>query len=68
MNFSEYRDIVKDLKVGKTLPDSVYIHESAFSELPIDLASLVLETADHFKIKDGNWNILKFYKKDFKIT
>jgi len=68
MNFSEYRDIVKDLKVGKTLPDSVYIHESAFSELPIDLASLVLETADYFKIKDDSWNILKFYKKDFKIT
>ncbi len=68
MDFSKYRDIIKELKMGKSLPDSIYVHESSFGELPENLASLVLQTADHFKIKDGSWNIIKFYKKDFKIT
>ena len=68
MDFSEYRDIIKGLNIGKKLPDSIYIHESVFGELPEDLTSLVLKTADTFKVKDKNWNIIKFYKKDFKIT
>jgi len=68
MKFSEYRDIIKELKIGKKLPDSIYVHESSFGELPENLSSLVLQAADQFKIKDGSWNIIKFYKKDFKIT
>ncbi|CAA6825853.1 MAG: FIG01200972: hypothetical protein [uncultured Thiotrichaceae bacterium] len=68
MEFSEYRDIVKGLKIGKKLPDSIYVHESRLSELPENLAKLALNTSDQFKIKKNSWNILKFYKKDFKIA
>jgi len=68
MNFIEYRDLIKSLDIGKKLPDSIYIHESAFSSLPEKLAALTLNTLDQHKIKDKNWNILKFYKKDFKIA
>lgn len=68
MEFSEYRDIVKGLKFGKKLPDSIYVHESILSELPKDLASLALKTSDQFNIRKNSWNIIKFYKKDFKIA
>ncbi len=68
MEFSSYRDIIKTLEIGKNLPDSIYVHESSFGSIPETLATLVLVTADQFKIKDGSWNIVKFYKKDFKIT
>ena len=68
MDFSEYRDIIKKLEMGKSLPDSVYIHESTFGKLPKNLSTLVIEASDQFKIKDNSWNIIKFYKRDFKIT
>ena len=68
MEFSEYRDIVKGLKIGKKLPDSIYVHESSLSALPENLAELALNTSTHFKIKKNSWNIIKFYKKDYKIA
>jgi len=68
MEFTEYRDIIKKLDIGKKLPDSVYVHESALGHIPCNLASLVLETIDQFQIQEDSWNIIKFYKKDYKIT
>lgn len=68
MNFTEYRELVINLQVGKKLPDSIYIHESVLSDIPNELASLVLNTIDLFDIDESSWNILKFYKKDYKIA
>ena len=68
MEFSEYRDVVRNLETGKKLPDSVYVHESAFGQLPLELATLALESIDNYKIRDRSWNIIKFYKKDFKLA
>lgn len=68
MEFPTYRDQVSQLKVGKNLPDSVYIHESCFGELPEQLAVLALNTIDQFKIRNNSWNIIKFFKRDFKIA
>jgi len=68
MDFIEYRDIIKKLDIGKKLPDSIYIHESAFSSLPDKLSSLTLSTVDQFGIQENSWNIVKFYRKDYKIA
>ncbi len=68
MEFPEYRDIVRNLEIGKKLPDSIYVHESAFGSLPVKLATLALELVDQFRIRDNSWNIIKFYKKDFKLA
>ena len=68
MDFIKYSGLIKQLQIGKNLPDSVYIHESALSTLPEILSALVLKTASQFDISDNSWNIIKFYKKDFKIT
>ena len=68
MEFLEYRDTVRKIKIGKQLPDSTYIHKSAFSALPKSLTKLTLDISNQFKIKDSSWNIIKFYKKDFKIA
>jgi DNA phosphorothioation-associated putative methyltransferase len=68
MDFEEYRNIVKNIALGKKLPDSIYIHESAIFHLPEALVSLVIKSADQFGLDDDSWNILKFYRKDFKIA
>ena len=68
MEFEYYREIVRNLNIGKKLPDSIYIHESAITQLPIELANLAIETADKLDLDEDSWNILKFFKKDFKIA
>ncbi len=68
MDFLTYRDIIKDLSIGKRLPDSVYLHKSALKHLPEALQLLVSGTANQFNISERNWSIIKFYKKDYKIT
>ncbi len=68
MEFENYREIIKSLKIGKNLPDSIYIHESTITKLPLELADLVLLTADNYNLYEGSWNILKFFKRDFKIA
>ena len=68
IDYTDYRKLVSSLTIGKKLPDSVYVHESALDHIPGNLASLVLETIDQFQIADDSWNIIKFYKKDYKIT
>ncbi len=68
MIFTEYREAVMSINVGKKLPDSIYVHESAFSNLPEELASLTLSIIDQFSIKASSWNIVKYYRKDYKIA
>jgi DNA phosphorothioation-associated putative methyltransferase len=68
MDFGDYRDIIKKLKIGKRLPDSIYVHESSYQLLPKKLSSLVSSTCEQFSIVKGSWNIVKFYKKDYKIA
>ncbi len=68
MDFTEYRNLIKKLDIGKKLPGSIYIHESALSNLPNTLANLILQTLDRHSINENSWNIIKFYRNDFKIT
>ena len=68
MDFPNYKQLVQSIKIGKKLPDSVYVHESALQYISEALQSLTLKIADALKIQDDEWNIIKFNKKDFKIT
>lgn len=68
MDYPEYRELTKQIPIGKNLPDSIYIHESCFGQIPEKLAVLALETIDQYKIRNNSWNIIKFFKRDFKIA
>ncbi|HFC93287.1 MAG TPA: DNA phosphorothioation-associated putative methyltransferase [Leucothrix mucor] len=68
MDFLTYSDIIKNLSIGKKLPDSVYIHKSAVDNLPETLVALISSTAKQFDISNNDWSIIKLYKKDYKIT
>ena len=68
MNFERYKEIVSSVSLGKQLPDSTYIHNSALSELPSELSSVLEKIAAALKIPVTDWNILKLYKRDFKIA
>lgn len=68
MDFTSYQDHVKGIAIGKHLPAAIYIHQSALEHLPEELSSLVLKVAKALKININQWQLLKLYKRDFKIT
>jgi len=68
MEFHDYKTIVNKITIGKKLPDSYYVHESAIKYLPSKLTEYLFIIIDSFKIDDDLWNIIKFNRRDFKMT
>ena len=68
MNFKEYKDLVAQIKIGKVLPDSIYVHITSLSDVPEKLARTTIKIADALSIADDAWNIIKFNKRDFKLS
>lgn len=68
MNYEKYKGFIGSVSVGKQLPDSVYVHKSAVSEIPEELALVLDKIAATLKIPSTEWNILKLYKRDFKVA
>lgn len=68
MDFVEYRKLVGQLKIGKKLPDAIYLHESAMAAVPHELHAYLFRIIEDFKLSSAPWNIVKFFKKDFKIS
>lgn len=68
MNFIQYRDLIKSVKHGKMLPTAIYLHHSAIDDvLPEVLLQLIRRSMTELKLT-SSWNLLKLYKRDFKIT
>jgi len=68
MEFREFKEFVKKIPVGKQLPDAVYIHESALDVIPEELVTHLAQAISELKLGDKDWNVLKFFKRDHKIT
>ena len=68
LDFQQFKSLIKQIVVGKQLPDSVYTHESAFNSIPETLQVIIRYVAKALKIKDEEWHLIKFYKRDFKIA
>ena len=68
MKFLDYKSLVGKIELGKKLPDSIYLHNSSLSTLPPELVAITLKIAGLLKIPDSAWNIVKYYKRDFKIS
>jgi len=68
MDYDKYKSLVAKMPLGKSLPDAIYVHESAVTYLPIELQNLISNVASALKIDRNEWNLLKFFKRDFKLT
>jgi len=66
-DFNNFRQSVDTIKLGKVLPDAIYIHESALGETSATIQELIDDLAEEFA-PDHSWNVVKFYRKDFKIS
>lgn len=65
--FEQFNTLVKQIEIGKKLPDAIYTHKSAISTYPIALQQLINTIAINLKL-DIEWNIVKLYRRDFKLT
>jgi DNA phosphorothioation-associated putative methyltransferase len=68
MNAEQFEELVKSLDVGKKLPDSIYFHKEAFSDIPEALSKFIKIVAKALKIEDDNWNLVKVFRKDFRLS
>ncbi len=68
LDFQQFKQYVSQINIGKQLPDAVYTHESAILELPSELQVLLSKICKALQIKESEWNLVKFYKRDFKIA
>jgi len=68
MDFHQYRESIKQIPIGKQLPDAVYIHDSALDQLPKSLGAHLAKMLFELNLEDEEWNILKFWKRDHKVT
>lgn len=68
MDFTTFQELVKTIKLGKQLPEAIYIHKCALGELPEKLQSLINSVTKALKISDNQWQLLKLYRRDFKLS
>ena len=68
MDFTTYKTLVKQLSLGKQLPDAVYIHRSVLEHLPTPLTTLLVDTIETYELKDFEYQVIKLAKKNFKLS
>lgn len=68
MEFRDYKEMVKTISVGKQLPDAVYVHTSALDTVALELAAHVARAVAALELDQKEWNIVKFFKRDHKVT
>lgn len=68
MDAQQYAGLVKQIKIGKRLPDAIYFHKDAFEDIPAVLAKVINNIAKALKIDDADWNLVKVFKNDFRVS
>lgn len=68
MNAEQFKELVNSLDVGKRLPDAIYFHKDAFDVIPATLSKFIPIIAKALKIEDKDWNLVKVFRKDFRLS
>ncbi|CAH7250234.1 conserved hypothetical protein [Vibrio chagasii] len=68
MNEELFAELVAQIKVGKQLPDAVYLHRDAFTALPNVLNQFIPAVAKAVSLENDNWNLVKLFKKEFRLS
>jgi DNA phosphorothioation-associated putative methyltransferase len=68
MDANDFKKSVRQIKIGKHLPDSIYLHKSAINFLPAQLVDFMEKKIAEIEQKGIRWNVIKLSKRDFKIS
>ncbi len=68
MNEEQFAELIAQIKMGKQLPDAIYLHKDAFSSLPTVLTQFIPAVAKAVNLSDESWNLVKLFKKEFRLS
>ena len=68
MDPNTFKEYVKLIPIGKHLPDSIYLHKSAIKIIPDQLLDFLKKIMTEIEQENIQWNIIKFFKREFKIS
>ncbi|MFS1914782.1 MULTISPECIES: DNA phosphorothioation-associated putative methyltransferase [unclassified Vibrio] len=68
MNEELFAELTSQIKVGKQLPDAIYLHKDAFSALPKVLTQFIPAVAKAVNLDEEEWNLVKLFKKEFRLS
>ena len=67
MDAKLFAELIKEIKIGKQLPDALYLHKDAFSELPKTLNGFIPAVAKALNIGEDEWLLVKLFKKTLNL-
>ena len=68
MDFEEFKNNIKNVAVGKHLPDALYLHKSALDNVPDSLKAFIVDAISNLNLSTEPWTVLKLYKREFTIS
>ena len=68
MEFSAYQALVNTIPGGKRLPASIYLHKDALPDIDAAIVDLIQTTTKEFSVKPKDWNLVKLYRRDLKVS
>lgn len=68
MNFESFNQLIKQVLIGKQLPDAIYLHKDAMCEIPYELQKFIPAVAKAVNLPDCKWNLVKLFKKEFRLS
>ncbi|EOW9194524.1 TPA: DNA phosphorothioation-associated putative methyltransferase [Vibrio cholerae] len=68
MDDNQFLELVAQVKIGKQLPEAIYLHKDAFSALPTALTKFIPAVAKALNLPDEQWNLVKLFKREFRLS
>ena len=68
MDSNLFLNLVSQIKIGKHLPDAIYLHKDAFKSLPYELVKFLPAVAKAVSLEDSCWDLVKLFKKEFRLS
>lgn len=68
MDREQFAGLISKVTIGKQLPDAIYLHRDAFPALPGHLVKFIPAVAKALKLDDSQWNLVKLFKKEFRLS
>lgn len=68
MDFQIFKSLIKKVKIGKQLPDAIYIHKDAMNAIPDSLQHFIPAVARAVNLPSEQWNLIKLFKNEFRLS
>ncbi len=68
MDFQLFKSLVDEIKIGKRLPDAIYLHRDAMVAIPEPLQKFIPAVAKAVKLPNEQWNLIKLFKNEFRLS